>query len=233
MRRFLWFTLIFLSGLSGLIYEVVWHRYLAILLGAQARATAVVLAIFLGGISLGYAAFGRWSQTKSWNLLRTYSFVELALGFWAVLFPLFFKIAQPVTSTFYAWFVVKSLFIDIFMSTLLIGFPTFLMGGTLPLLTQGLAEDLDKASKTHAMIYGVNTVGACFGCLLAGYVLIPGLGLWGTVQIAAGGNFLVSVVAYFYLSRSFTVRTAKEIKKTKLTPLTAHSKTLLLLGHVS
>jgi spermidine synthase len=58
------YGLIFLSGSSSLIYQVVWQRYLSILLGAQARATAVVLAIFMGGIGLGYAAFGRWSRHK-------------------------------------------------------------------------------------------------------------------------------------------------------------------------
>ena len=44
----------FLSGAAGLIYQVVWHRYMAILLGAQARATVAVLALFLGGLAAGY-----------------------------------------------------------------------------------------------------------------------------------------------------------------------------------
>ncbi len=233
MRRFLWLGLIFISGMSGLIYEVVWHRYLAILLGAQARATAVVLAIFLGGISVGYACFGRWSKTKSWNLLRVYAVVELALGAWAMLFPLLFKVAEPLTSHFYAWFGVNSLFIDIFMSVALIGFPTFLMGGTLPLLTQGLAEDLEKASKTHAMIYGINTVGACFGCLMAGYALIPWIGLVGSVQVAAGGNLLVAAVAYFYLASLSKARPVKESKRQKSVPFSAYHKALLFLGFLS
>ena len=46
--------MVFLSGAAGLIYQVVWHRYLAILLGAQARATVTVLALFLGGLAVGY-----------------------------------------------------------------------------------------------------------------------------------------------------------------------------------
>src|SRR3954466_4308004 len=92
---------IFLSGCAGLIYEVVWHRYLAILLGAQARATAVVLAIFLGGISVGYAVFGRWSRYKAWNLLKAYSAVELGLAVWAILFPFLFRAAMPLTASLY------------------------------------------------------------------------------------------------------------------------------------
>ena len=42
----------------GLVYEITWQKYLAILLGSHGEATAAVLAIFLGGLSLGYLLFG-------------------------------------------------------------------------------------------------------------------------------------------------------------------------------
>ena len=47
------------TGFSGLVYEVVWQKYLATLLGSHSEATASVLGIFLAGLSLGYALFGR------------------------------------------------------------------------------------------------------------------------------------------------------------------------------
>ena len=121
--RLVLYLLIFLSGCAGLIYQIVWHKYLSILLGAQARATAVVLAIFLGGISLGYGFFGRWSRYKNWNLLMVYSFVELALGFWAYSFRFLFHLGLPLTSHLYALLGLNSIWIDIFISILLIGFP--------------------------------------------------------------------------------------------------------------
>jgi hypothetical protein len=40
-----------LTGFSGLVYEVVWEKYLATLLGSHSEATAAILAIFLGGLS--------------------------------------------------------------------------------------------------------------------------------------------------------------------------------------
>jgi predicted membrane-bound spermidine synthase len=42
------------TGFSGLVYEVAWQKYLATLLGSQGEATAAILAIFLGGLSVGY-----------------------------------------------------------------------------------------------------------------------------------------------------------------------------------
>ena len=48
-----------LTGFSGLVYEVAWQKYLASLLGSHSEATAAVLAIFLGGMAVGYEVFGR------------------------------------------------------------------------------------------------------------------------------------------------------------------------------
>ena len=56
-----------LTGFAGLVYEVAWQRHLATLLGSHGEATAAVLAIFLGGLSAGYALFGRATR---WSLER-------------------------------------------------------------------------------------------------------------------------------------------------------------------
>lgn len=232
-RRFL-YLLIFLSGASGLIYQVVWHKYLSILLGAQARATAVVLAIFLGGISLGYTCFGNWTRKKSWNLLFVYSLVELGLAFWALSFPYFFRVAFEFTPSLLSTFGVHSLFLDILISVLLIGFPTFLMGGTLPLLTQGLSDNLQEASGTHARIYGFNTLGACFGSVMAGYLLIPKTDLPITVSIGGVVNLVVALCTYFAFAKhsGVTVSAASE-KKIKLKKLSRAETLLLGVGFLS
>ncbi|MEZ4750154.1 MAG: hypothetical protein R3B54_05840 [Bdellovibrionota bacterium] len=191
------FAIVFLSGAVGLLYQVVWHKYMALLLGSHARATAFVLAIFLGGLSIGYAAFGHWASTRRWNLVRTYAFIEVGLLAWATLFPVFFKILFPIVSHFYHAFGVSSAFTDVLLAVLLLGPPTFLMGGTLPLLTQALSPDLKSASYWHARIYGFNTVGAAFGSLATGYFLIPEFGLAATLWLGAVGNGLVAAVLYF------------------------------------
>ena len=58
MLRVISLALTVLTGFSGLVYEVTWQRYLATLLGSHSEATAAVLAIFLGGLALGYSLFG-------------------------------------------------------------------------------------------------------------------------------------------------------------------------------
>ena len=75
--------------------------------------------------------------------------------------------------------------------------PAILMGGTIPILTQALAHDLEDATRFHALVYAFNTAGAFAGALAAGYWLVPSLGLvgvlvaMGLVNLGAGSLFLV------------------------------------------
>ncbi len=228
------YCVVFLSGVAGLIYQVTWHKYLAILLGGQAKATAIVLAIFLGGISAGYLVFGYWSRTRRWNLLAAYAIVEVLLAFWGIFFPQMFHGFQFLTHAYYAKFGVDSLAIDVLVSLGLLGIPTFLMGGTLPLLTQGLSEDLKTASRTHAKIYGWNTVGACFGALLAGYVLIPMTDLPVALLTAVFLNCIAGGVTYFaYAKHMGTPKKAPAKQKRSLPTLNLRVATLFVVGFLS
>jgi spermidine synthase len=100
----LFFTV--LTGFSGLVYEVTWQKYLATLLGSQAEATAAVLAIFLGGLSAGYAIFGRVTRYlverskrsgRPPRLLLFYALIEAGIGVYATLFPFLFGVAQGLS----------------------------------------------------------------------------------------------------------------------------------------
>ena len=62
MTRIVALGLTVLTGFSGLVYEVTWEKYLATLLGSHSEATAAVLGIFLGGLSLGYSLFGKLTR---------------------------------------------------------------------------------------------------------------------------------------------------------------------------
>jgi spermidine synthase len=193
-----------LTGFSGLVYEVTWQKYLATLLGSHAEATAAVLAIFLGGLSLGYAVFGRATQrlcerarqsAAPLRLLLFYGAVEGSIGLYALLFPTLFGLAQSLSLLVPHEHSVLAFAFDVALSALLIGPPTVLMGGTIPILTLALAGDLEHATRVHAWVYGCNTIGAFAGALAGGFFLIPLLGLdavvyaMGCLNLAAGALF--------------------------------------------
>jgi predicted membrane-bound spermidine synthase len=158
------------------------------LLGSHSEATAAVLALFLGGLSLGYALFGRVSKQiaersggSKGRLLLAYGFVEAAIGVLALVFPWLFSAVQAFSLWLPVTFSGLAFALDVMLSALLIGPPAVLMGGTIPLLTQALARDVEDATRFHALVYGFNTAGALAGALAAGFFVLPALGLAGSV----------------------------------------------------
>jgi len=195
MRLILSFFIL-ITGASGLIYQVTWQRYLARLLGADSIATAIILGTFLGGLSLGYYLCGRLTLTVK-NQFRTYAILEGIIGLCGLGFPLSFKIMENVTYSWRFSYPVAIIVQGIICSVILIAIPTICMGGTIPVLTKGLSINLKESTRTHAGIYAVNTAGAFIGTLLAGFFLVPIIGLPGSVWIAAALNLAASAFFYF------------------------------------
>ena len=195
------------TGVAGLVYQVAWQRYLATLLGSHSEATATVLAIFLAGMSLGYAAFGRVSERvvrsgggARARLLFVYGAVEAGIGFFAWAFPFYFDAVRSLSSGLPPGTTGAGFALDVVLAALLIGPPAALMGATVPLLTQALSRDLEDATRLHARVYALNTVGAFGGALLGGFALVPWLGL-GRVMFAMGAINLLAGAAFVALSR--------------------------------
>jgi len=184
------------TGFAGLAYEVIWHRYLANLLGSQARAVSIILAVFLGGLCAGYYLFGSISRRRSRRTLLLYcGLSEIGIGIWAFLFPTIYQymwghmgtlgnIESPIATWFF----------DIGVSALLLGVPTILMGGTLPLLTQGLSLSLRDSARFHALVYSVNTFGAFLGCLVSGFLLLPLVGPQSSMMWLGVGNVFAGIL---------------------------------------
>src|SRR5947199_9290302 len=76
--------LFFLSGISGLMYEVVWVRMLTRILGSTIYATSTVLAAFMAGLALGSFLVGR-SIDRSRRPLLWYALLECGIGLSALL----------------------------------------------------------------------------------------------------------------------------------------------------
>src|SRR5262249_10750175 len=201
-----------ISGFSGVAYEVTWQKYLAILLGAHSEATAAVLGLFLGGLSLGYWRFGSLTRrlvarsrassgeaSRPAPLLRVYGAVEAGVGGRCLLFSWLFPGVRGASGGLPTrmggrLFAGEARCAD-GSGVVPAERPATVMGGTIPILTQALARDLGDATRVHAQIYACNTAGAFAGTLATGFVLIHWLGLagvlyaMGAVNLAVGGVF--------------------------------------------
>ena len=172
MTRAVALFLAIFTGFTGLVYQVTWQKYLATLLGSHSEATAAVLGIFLGGLSLGYSVFGTITtrlvdraaaRGKSPNLWLVYGGIEAGIGIYALAFPWLFRGMLNVSHMLPHGNSGIGFVGDVIVAALLIGPPTVLMGSTIPVLTQALSRSIEDATRFHAFVYGLNTVGAFVG----------------------------------------------------------------------
>ena len=196
-RRILLF-LFFVSGISGLVYEVVWLRILSRVIGVTTYATAVTLAAFMLGLALGSIIFGKLADRGRRQLLL-YSILQAAIAVTAAFTPALFRVSIELYQTMYAIGQGNALMLlvaRILASFILLLVPATLMGGTLPLLTSYLVRKEGKFGRNFSMLYGLNTLGAVAGVLLAGFITI---GFWGeqmTVNIGVALNLAVGIAGY-------------------------------------
>lgn len=177
----------FLTGLTGLAYELVWIRLLILSFGSTQFAITTVLATFMAGLALGSVIFGRLADRYPFPL-KMYGIIEIVLGVYCLLSPLVFYLvrdlylyASPVTagSVFRAGF--EPLQFMFALAALIV--PTTLMGGTLPALVKYLARS-DRIGMNTAVPYAVNTLGAVTGCLATGLFALYYIGVNATVYLA-------------------------------------------------
>ncbi|MDP1994361.1 MAG: hypothetical protein Q8K40_03850, partial [Ignavibacteria bacterium] len=85
-RKSIFAILFVFSGAAGLIYQIVWFKYLGLFLGNTTRAQMIVLATFLGGLAAGNYVIGKRADALK-NPARFYSFLEIGIGLYCLLYP--------------------------------------------------------------------------------------------------------------------------------------------------
>lgn len=191
-------VLFFLSGALGLGYELVWIRKAALLVGASQIALATVLTSFFLGLGLGSLFVGRYLRSDRVSPLFAYGLFEAGIGIFALSFPVLFKLMEFAYGGLYPFFegsVIALFFLRFILLFLLFLPPTFLMGGTLPLLLDGLVEKDGAIGSLTSFLYGLNILGAVTGVLLTGYFLIPVVGMNSTSLYCGLGNISIAIVA--------------------------------------
>jgi spermidine synthase len=190
-------VLFFCSGLSGLIYEVIWTRVLLTIFGATLYAVATVLAAFMGGLALGSLAGGRIADRVD-RPLRLYGVLEVLVAVTALAVPFALDLLDPlyrwIYSTGDASFLQLSL-IRFCLSFTVLLIPTTCMGATLPLLSRFLVRRGGTFGGRIGGLYAVNTTGAVAGTFVAGFVLIAVMGVGGSMALAAALSAAVGLLS--------------------------------------
>src|SRR5437016_545390 len=190
--------LFFLSGATGLVYELLWVRLLYQAFGSTIQSVTTVVAAYMGGLGLGAWLLGRRADRHP-RPAALYGGLEIAIGAFGLVSPLVLALVhQGYVAASRAWHRSggASVALRFGLAAVVLLVPTTLMGGTLPVLTRAFTgADRAELKRSLGRLYGLNTLGAVVGTALAGFFLIEWVGirasLWGTALV----NLLIGVSA--------------------------------------
>jgi len=189
--------LFFLSGATGLVYELLWVRVLYQTFGSTIQSVTTVVAAYMGGLGLGAWLLGRRADRHE-RPAALYGQLEIAIGLFGLASPLVLALAHRIyvgTAAALSLSGASSVALRFTLAGVVLLIPTTLMGGTLPVLTRAFTADRAELQRSLGLLYGLNTLGAVVGTALAGFFLIEYVGvrasLWGT----AAGNVAIGIAA--------------------------------------
>lgn len=202
-----------LAGFSALVYEVAWTRLLALVLGSSTYTFAVMLIAFLFGIAWGGRLGGPLADRLAAagghrRLLHAFASVEIAvaalscatmylyaeLPFWYV--RLFDGLGAGQRPEALWW-------VSLVLAGLVMTPPAVLMGMHFPMAARAVAGYGQGLGRPVGIVYGINALGGAAGAFLAGFVMLPVLGVQGTVFAAAAGGLLAAGVLVLCAGRAF------------------------------
>lgn len=191
--------LLMLSGGCALIYQVLWLRLLALTFGVTVHAAATVLGCFMGGLAVGSVLAGRWADRHA-RPLFLFGLVELSIGVCGIVSPFAIAAVQTVFASVAPQLpdsVVAGTAVRVVLSFAVLLVPTALMGATMPVVVKSSLAKIEGLGTRVSLLYAANTAGAIAGTVLAGFYLIPSIGLSRAFLLAAAINATVGVLAMF------------------------------------
>ncbi len=187
-----------LAGFASLVYEVAWTRVLGLMLGGSTYTFSVMLLAFLVGIAIGGKLGGPLADRLLANhglarVLQTFALVEvlIAVTSYALMY------LYPELPFWYVWLFdgmnaeehpMAMWAVSLVLSGLVMTPPAVLMGLHFPLAVRAVVGSDDELGGPVGTVYGANTLGGVLGAFLAGFVMLPTIGVQGTIFVAALGN---------------------------------------------
>jgi len=190
-----------ISGFCSLALEVFWTRALVFFLDNSTHAFTTILTAFLLGIALGSTVIARFVDTRK-RLVGWLGGLEILIGISAVLAipilnhstPVIERLMGTTVNAFLPWKWIGMRFLTT-LSVILV--PTLLIGATFPVVTKIYTLNVKRVGTALGNVYSVNTVGGVFGSLVAGFLLIPTIGMQNGIILVSAINVVVGMVLLF------------------------------------
>jgi len=199
-----------LSGMAALIYEIIWIRPLTLVFGSSVYAVSTIISSFILGLAIGSWLAGKYSDRIT-NHLKYFALFQIGIGIYGVLLlPVFSSLPGVYLEVYHLTFPNLYLFqfTQILMAMALISIPATMMGTTLPLMIKTYSKNFTTIGSDVGRLDAANSVGAVFGTLAAGFVMLPLLGIQDSIVITALINFGIGIIILakrHYVKRQYLI----------------------------
>ena len=191
------FALFFLSGFSGLVYQVVWLRLAFAAFGVVTPVISLVLSVFMFGLGAGSwfagTAVRRWPLSRE-NALRAYAIAEFLIGTGGIAVPLLFAWGEEALLPAGESDSVRYLASSAVVILLSLAPFCLCMGVTFPFMLQAIRAEQGRED-SFSYLYLANVLGAILGTLATPLVLVELLGFRGTLAVAIAANWIAALVS--------------------------------------
>jgi spermidine synthase len=189
--RILLFGTVFFTNLLSLSCQVLWLRKVSFLFGSTAVVFSSVLSIFLLGIA-GGALWGGQVALRTRRPWRLLGWLQIFLGAWvAVSLPIFDLGRNLFLTVFPADLApLPATLVKLTLVFLCMIAPALVIGAVFPLAVRLATPEAGQPGHPGcdlSLIYGLDTLGAAVGSILAGFFLVPQCGLSASTWILGVG----------------------------------------------
>ena len=191
----------FISGITALVYEIIWTRQLTLVFGHTVYSVSIVLSAFMAGLGAGSYIWGHWidravvEKEKTPPLLM-YGRIEILIFAASAVLSLIFSEFDGVYAWMHRWLPDSPMLSNLFkavLAFLLMFVPATFMGATLPIISKYYVTDNARLGTQIGYLYAINTLGAAMGCVLTGFIFISAFGVLQTALFASVANLIIGI----------------------------------------
>ncbi len=187
-----------MANASSLIFQIAWVRSLMYVFGSSVYAISAVLTVFMSGLALGSLIFGHLADRHQ-NTARLFAEIQLGIGAFGVFTVLLLDLLPNSYLLIHKLFGESFFFyeIEFLLAFIILIVPTSLIGGMFPAMSRLYAREVKEVGEKISVLYTADTLGAGFGSFAGGFLLVPLLGIDGTIIAASIANIVVGSLIYY------------------------------------
>ena len=187
--------LFFMCGFTALANEVLWTRFLSLILHNTVYTYTLTLTVILLGIVLGsILTASRFDRVQRHGLL--FGCVQAANAILVLL-------AMLLPASFWAqWTNISDTSSQLYLIAAIMLVPSILSGMTFPLAIRFVVSEPSHAGVSVGRMVALNTMGGIIGSLLVGFIFLPNTGMALTLKWTTGVGLLAGVGSWMLLDTS-------------------------------